>query len=84
MLARSRAVVMKAKMGVFDGRHFDVRVLVNHPGAEIMAEVHPGDRHCAAAVSGPDLRADGEVLQGGFDQVFRPRRAIDMDRLGGF
>ena len=47
-----------------------------------MSEEHLRDRHGAAAVADPDLGADGEILHRGFDQIFRPRRTIDVDRLG--
>ncbi len=44
VLAGSRAF-MEIKMAVFDGRHLDVRVLVNHPGADIMTEEHLSYRY---------------------------------------
>ncbi len=69
-------------MAVFDGRHFDVRVLVNHPGADIMTEEHLGYRYGAASVGDPDLSTNGEILDSGLDQVFCPGRAIDIDRFG--
>ena len=80
MLAGSRAF-MESKMAVFDGRHLDVRVLVDHPGANIVTEEQLGYRHGATAVGNPDLGADGEILHSGFDQLFCPGRAIDVDRL---
>ena len=83
MLAGSRAF-MEIKMAIFDGRHFDVRVLVNHPGADIMTEEHLRYRYAAASVGNPDLGADGEILHSGLDQLFCPGRAIDMDRFGAF
>jgi hypothetical protein len=81
VLAGSRAF-MESKMAVFDRRHFDVRILVNHPDADIMTEKHLdyGDR--AAAIGDPDLGTDLEVLHSGFDELFCSGRAVDMDRLG--
>jgi hypothetical protein len=72
---------MESKMAVFDGRNFDVRVLVNHPGANIMTEEHPGYRYGATSIGNPDLGTYGEILHSGLDQLFCPGRAIDVDRL---
>ena len=73
---------MEIKMAVFDGRHLDVRALVNHPGADIMPEEHLGDRYGAACVGNPDLSTNGEILHSGRDQLYCPRRAVDIDRFG--
>jgi hypothetical protein len=72
---------MKIKMAVFDGRHFDVHVLVNHPSANIMSEEHLGYRYRAASVGNPDLSTDGEILHSGLDQLYGLVRAIDIDRF---
>jgi hypothetical protein len=81
VLAGSRAF-MKSKMAVFDGRHLDIRVFINNPGADIMTEEDVGYRHAAASVRNPDLGTDGEILDSGLDQLFCPGRARDMDRFG--
>ena len=47
MLTGSRAS-MEIKMAVFDGGHFDVRVLVNHPRADIMTDERLSYRYGAA------------------------------------
>src|SRR5919108_466542 len=80
VLAGSRAF-MESKMAVFGGRHLDVRVVVNHPGANVMTEEQPGYRYGATAVSNPDLGTYGEILYSGPDQLFSPGRAIDVDRF---
>ena len=80
VLAGSRAF-MEIKMAVFDGRHLDVRVLINHPGADIMTEEYLGYRHAATSVGNPDLGTDSEILNSGLDQLCCPGRAIDMDRF---
>ena len=59
-------------MAVFDGRHLDVRVLVNHPGADIMTEEHLGYRYGAASVGDPDLSTNSEILHSGLDQFYCP------------
>ena len=66
MLPRSRAS-MEFKMAVFDGRHFDIRVLVNHARADIMTEEHLSYRHAATSVGNSDLSTDGIVLHRGLD-----------------
>src|SRR4030095_15510242 len=81
VLVSSRAF-MEIKMAVFDGRHPDVRVLVNHLGAHVMTEEHLCYRYAAASVGNSDLGTDGEILHSGRDELYGPRRAIDMDRLG--
>ena len=72
---------MESKMAVFDGCHLDVRILKNHPGADIMTEEHLGYRYGAASISNPDLGTYGEILHGGFNQLYCFGRAIDIDRL---
>jgi hypothetical protein len=81
VLASSRTF-MEIEMAIFDRRHFDVRVLINHTRADIVTEKHLGYRYCAATVGNPDLGADTEILHSRLDQLFRSGRAIDMDRLG--
>ena len=81
VLASSRTF-MEIEMAVFDGRHLDIRVLVNHTRANIMTEEHLVYRQRATSVGDPDLGTDGVILHSGFDQLFGPGRAIDMDRLG--
>ncbi len=73
---------MESKMAVFDRRHFDVRVLVNHAGADIMTEKHLDYRYAAASIGNPDLGTDGEILHSGLDQLFCSGRTIDIDRFG--
>ena len=81
MLAGSRPF-MEIKMAVFDGRHLDVRVLVNHPGADIMTEEHLRYRYGAASVGNPDLSTNGEIRHSGLDQLYCPVRAIDINGFG--
>jgi hypothetical protein len=78
--AGSRAF-MERKMAVFDGRHLDVRVLVNHPVANVMTEEQLGYRHCATSVGNPDLGTNGKIPHSGLHQLFCPGRAIDVNRL---
>src|SRR6185503_12225938 len=73
---------MEIKMAVFDGRHLDVRVLVNHPRANIMTKEHLRYRHGATSVSNSDLSTNGVILHGGLDQLCCPGRAVDIDGLG--
>src|SRR5262245_60192767 len=72
---------MESNMAVFDCPHLDARVLVIHPGADIVTDEYLGDRHGATSVGDPDLSTYGEVLHGGFDQFCCPGRAIDVNRL---
>jgi len=69
-------------MAVFDCRHFDVRVLINHTRADIMTEKHLDYRNRAAAIGDPDLGTNLEVLHSGLHELFCSGRAVDMDRLG--
>jgi hypothetical protein len=73
---------MELKMTVFDGRHPDVRVLVNHSGFDIMTEEHLRYRYASTPVGNPDLSTNGEILHSGPHQLYRSGRAIDIDRLG--
>src|SRR5713101_9231208 len=59
VLAGSRAL-MKIKMTIFDGRHFDIGVLVNHSGPDIMTEEQLAYRYRTAAVGNPDLSTNAE------------------------
>jgi hypothetical protein len=80
VLASSRAC-MEIEMVVFDGRHLDVGVLINHSSANIMTEEHLGYWYGAPSIGYPDLGTDGALLHGGFGQFFSPGRAIDVDWL---
>src|SRR5215813_13270585 len=66
VLPRSQALV-ESKMAVFNGRHFGICILIDHPGANIMTEEHIGYRHRAASVRYPDLGASAAILDGSLD-----------------
>ena len=80
MLARSWPC-MKREMAIFDGRHPDIRVLVNNPGANIATHEYLGYRYGPASVGNTDLGTDREVPHSGFDQFFCLRRTVNMDWL---
>ena len=65
--ALNRIILTGTKMAVFNGRHFDICVLIDQPGADIMTEEHIGYRHRAASVRYPDLGADAAILDGSLD-----------------
>src|SRR5262245_57346792 len=73
--------LVKGKMAVFDSRHLDVLILVEHPGANVMTEEQFSDRYGTTPVSYPDFGTNREILHSGFDQLFCPGRAIDVNRL---
>src|SRR5262245_32908808 len=66
----------------FGHRHFDVCILINQSWANIMAEENLSYGDAPASVGNPDFGADVEILDRSLDQVFCPRRAIHIDRLG--
>ena len=72
---------MEIKMAVFDGRHFDIGILVDHAGADVATEKHLSNWDCPASIADPDLRTLGEILHGCLDQSIRPGRSIDVDRF---
>src|SRR5438093_8753212 len=68
-------------MRVLDRRHLDVRILINHAGADIMAVKQPRDWNRTTSVRNSDFRTQSEILHGRFDQRFRPGWPIDVDWL---
>jgi hypothetical protein len=47
-----------------------------------MPEEHLSYGYTPASINNPDFGAYAEILDRGFDQVFCPRRAIHINRLG--
>src|SRR5262245_39544421 len=80
VLTRSRAF-MESKMAVFNRRHLDVLILVEHFGPNVMTEEQFSDRYGTTAVSYPDFGTNCEILHSSLHQLFCPGRAIDVDRL---
>ena len=81
MFSRGRPFVER-KMGIFDCRHLDIGILVNHSGTDVVTEEEFLNRDRAASVGNSDLGADGEILYRSLDQVLCPGWTIDVDRLG--
>src|SRR5919109_4815874 len=69
-------------MAVFDGRHPDVCVLINHTRADIMTVKHLRYRYAAASVGDSDLGTNRKILDSGLNQLYCPGRTIDVNRLG--
>jgi hypothetical protein len=56
VFSRSRSFV-ESKMGVFDCRHLDIGILVNHSGTDVVTEEQLANRYRTASVGNSDLGA---------------------------
>src|SRR4029077_13705601 len=69
LVCATGAVAVKLKMGILDGCHLEVGVLIDNPGTDIMSEEDLIYRYGAASVSNPNLGANGEIMDCSSDKL---------------
>jgi hypothetical protein len=58
---------VEAEVRIFDRRHFDIAILVNHPGGDIMTKEQLLNWYGTASVGNSNVSADCEILHRRFD-----------------
>src|SRR5438874_1384581 len=67
------------EMGVLDGRHLNVRILIDDAGSRVATEEHLGNRNGAGAVAYSDVRAYRQVVHQSLDRRRGTGRAVNRD-----